>query len=251
MSVQIFNEDCLTGMDRIEDGSVSLILADVPYAVTQNGWDSLIPFEPLWSHYRRIIKPNGAIVLTATQPFTGKLAASNLEWLRYEWVWVKSCPTGYLNAHKRPMPQHENILVFSPGQPAYYPQGLQPYDQMKKRGRPTTNYGTHQRENYQEFTNYPRSVLHFPYDEQKLHPTQKPVALFEYLVRTHSQPGEFVLDNCMGSGTTGVAAVRSGRDFIGFELDVDFFNIAQKRISDEKRPDQRANLDWLFEEDAA
>jgi site-specific DNA-methyltransferase (adenine-specific) len=241
VEIEIYNEECLAGMERIEAGSVDMILADLPYGVTANAWDSTIPLDELWAHYRRLIKPHGAIVLTGTQPFTGVLSASNLEWLQYEWIWMKSCPTGYLNAHHRPMPQHENILVFgeSGKLATYNPQDLKPYNKIEKRGRPTSNYGTHERENFQAFTNYPRSLLFFPYDTPKLHPTQKPVALFEYLIRTYTNPGETVLDNCMGSGTTGVACVLSERNFIGFEMDEKYFQIAQKRIAETVAPENK------------
>ena len=232
-----------------------MILCDLPYGTTQNKRDSIIPLEPLWKEYKRIIKRNGAIVLTAQVPFNITLGASNLSWLRYEWLWKKENGTGFLNAKKMPLKNHENVLVFYKHLPTYNPQMTVGRPYTCKRGvRNSTNY----RPDIPAWTTvnqgdrYPRTVLEFKYDLPKLHPTQKPVALFEYMIRTYTNPGETVLDNCMGSGTTGVACVRSERDFIGFELDAKYFEIAQKRIAEAQTPKKIATLEEsLFERDDA
>jgi len=232
---KLMQGDCLELMKNVPDQSVDMILCDLPYGTTQNKWDSVIPFEPMWAQYKRICK--GAIVLTSTQPFTSALVASNSRDFRYEMVWEKSSVTGHLNAHRRPMRVHEDVLVFSDFAPPYYPQGLKPYGKTKKRGNNGTNFGKSGTENYQEFTNYPRSIIRIANDSKPVHPTQKPVALMEYLIRTYTNEGETVMDNCMGSGTTGVACVNTGRKFIGMEQDAKYFEIAQKRIHDVTLPD--------------
>lgn len=220
--------DCLEVMKDIPDQSVDLILCDLPYGTTQNTWDAVIPFEPLWAAYRRISR--GAIVLTASQPFTSALVCSNLGDFKYAWVWEKSSVTGHLNAHHMPMKKHEDVLVFAKGRTPYNPQGLLPYRKVKKRGNNGANFGVSGTENYQESTNYPRSILQFDNDSKPVHPTQKPVTLMEYLIRTYTNEGDTVLDNCMGSGTTGVAGVNTGRNFIGIERDEKYFEIAKNRI---------------------
>jgi len=227
---KIYNEDCLEGMKRIPDKSVDMILCDLPYGITQNKWDSVIPLDSLWKEYNRIIKDNGAIVLTASTPFDKVLGVSNIKNLRYEWIWKKNNVTGHLNAHRMPMKEHENILVFYNKQPTYNPQGLVQFNKTTRRGSNGSNYGKSNTENFQEFTNYPRSILEFSYDKNKLHPTQKPIALFEYLIRTYTNEGEIVLDNCIGSGTTAVACINTNRNFIGFELDKHYCDIANERI---------------------
>ena len=227
--------DCLEKMKEIPDGSVDMVMCDLPYGTTQNKWDSAIPFEPLWEQYRRVCKPSAAIVLTASQPFTSALGASNMAGLRYAWVWEKNAATGHLNAKRMPMKLHEDILVFSDAPHTYYPQGLQPLGKMVRRGNNGGNFGKSGTENFQEWTNYPRSILRFASDSGAIHPTQKPVALMEYLIRTYTQPGETVLDNCMGSGTTGVACANSGRRFIGIERERKYFDIACERIENAQR----------------
>jgi site-specific DNA-methyltransferase (adenine-specific) len=228
MKYDLMEGDCLRLMRELPDASVDMILCDLPYGTTQNKWDSVIPFEPLWVQYKRICK--GAIVLTATQPFTSALVASNSRDFRYEMVWEKSSVTGHLNAHRRPMRTHEDVLVFSDFAPPYYPQGLKPYGKTKKRGNNGTNFGKSGTENHQEFTNYPRSIIRIANDSKPVHPTQKPVALMEYLILTYTNEGETVMDNCMGSGTTGVACMNTGRKFIGMEQDAKYFDIACDRI---------------------
>jgi site-specific DNA-methyltransferase (adenine-specific) len=227
--IKLLLGDCIEKMAEIPDGSVDMVMCDLPYGTTQNKWDSVIPFEPLWAAYKRVCKKNAAIVLTASQPFTSIMGASNIENLKYAWVWEKSSVTGHLNAHHMPMKKHEDVLVFYAQKPTYNPQGLVPYGKIKKRGNNGRNFGVSGTENFQASTNYPRSILQFSNDGH-IHPTQKPVALMEYLIRTYTNEGETVLDNAMGSGTTGVACVNTGRSFIGIERDENYFNIARSRI---------------------
>lgn len=234
---KIYNEDCLEGMKRIPDKSVDMILCDLPYGTTACKWDTIIPFEPLWEQYERVIKHGGAIVLTASQPFTTKLITSNFDWFKYELIWNKVLPTGFAIAKIQPMKQHENVLVFGKGKVTYNPQ-------MIPREKPRTYNRTHKKyegsENLQNHDGkertlthyYPRSLIEFSNadNKSKVHSTQKPVALFEYLIRTYTNENETVLDNCMGSGTTAIAAINTNRNFIGFELDETYFNLANERI---------------------
>ena len=220
--------DCLDAMWLIPNGSVDLILCDLPYGTTQNKWDSVIPFEPLWAHYWRVLKPNGAVVLTAAQPFTSALVMSRPDNFKYQWVWEKSKPTGHLNAKKQPMRKHEDVLVFYREQCTYSPQGLKETNAIVSRTN-RGNYGECSKTTAQTATGYPHSLLRYP-TENGVPPTQKPAALMEYLVRTYTNEGETVLDNCMGSGTTGVACKNTGRKFIGIERDPEYFRIAQERI---------------------
>ena len=225
---QLMHGDCLDLLCEIPDQSVDMICCDLPYGTTQNKWDSVIPLVPLWMQYERICK--GTIVLTAAQPFTSALVASKFDEFRYSWVWEKE-PTGNLNAKRMPMSAHEDILVFGRG--TYNPQGLKPT--LRKRSASdnsrTANYGEQKRTPYEQtVTGYPSTILSFRKDSEKLHPTQKPVALMEYLVRTYTNEYDVVLDNCMGSGTTGVACAQSNRLFIGMERDDKYFEIARNRI---------------------
>lgn len=226
--------DCLEEMKAIADGSVDMVLCDLPYGTTQNKWDVVIPFDALWAEYGRICK--GAIVLTSSQPFTSIMVASNLADFKYAWVWEKSAATGHLNAKRMPMKLHEDINVFCKWPAPYNPQDLQPFNKTVRRGSNGSNFGESGNENFQEFTNYPRSILLYPTDPKPVHPTQKPVALMEYLIRTYTNEGETVLDNTMGSGTTGVAAMNTGRRFIGIERDPDYFTIAAERIYGAMQP---------------
>jgi site-specific DNA-methyltransferase (adenine-specific) len=231
--MQLMLGDCLERMSEIEDGSVDMVLCDLPYGTTQNKWDAVIPLEPLWAEYWRVCK--GAVVLTASQPFTSALTVSALREFKYSWIWEKSAATGHLNAKRMPMKLHEDVLVFSRGTAPYNPQGLQPLGKIVRRGNNGTNFGASGVENFQEFTNYPRSIIRFAHEGKSVHPTQKPVALMEYLIRTYTNEGDTVLDNTMGSGTTGVACVNTGRDFIGIERDPTYFAIAEKRIAGARR----------------
>lgn len=226
----LVNDDCLNAMRFIPDGSISMILADPPYGTTQCKWDSIIPLEPMWEQLKRVVKPNGAIVMTASQPFTSILGASNIEMLRYSWVWRKTAATGHLNAKRMPMKNHEDVLVFYAKQPTYNPQGLSDFGRVVRRGGNGGCYGDSGKKNIQEKTGYPRTVQEFGSAGKTVHPTQKPVALMEYLIKTYTNEGETVLDFTMGSGTTGVAAKNLNRDFIGIELDPDYFEIAKQRI---------------------
>lgn len=233
-NVRLIHGDCLEVLPTLEAGSIDAIIADLPYGTTACKWDIVIPFEPLWKQYKRIVKPKGAVVLFGSQPFTSALVMSNLEWFRYDWTWHKTCISGFLDANRRPLNDKEDVLIFSNGQTTYNPQ--------MRHGRLHLN-GTRQRDNfpavYGNFhattttttTYYPRRVLTIANPRIKgQHPTQKPVALLSYLIRTYTNEGETVLDNTMGSGTTGVACIETGRDFIGIELDAGYFAIAQRRI---------------------
>ena len=229
--------DCLERMKEIPDGSVDMVLADPPYGTTACKWDSIIPLEPMWEQLKRIIKPNGAIVMTASQPFTSVFVSSNIKMFKYDLVWQKSRPTGVLNAKKQPLRDKEDVLVFYSKQPTYIPQGTTACNKMSDKGvhsnKNSECYGTIKggRGTYnQTTTGYPRQVLQIASEGKTVHPTQKPVALMEYLIKTYTNEGETVLDFTMGSGTTGVAALRNGRKFIGIELDKDYFNIAAERI---------------------
>ena len=237
---KIYNEDCLEGMKRIDDGSVDMVLRDLPYGTTWCKWDTIIPFEPLWEQYKRVIKPNGAIVLTAQTPFDKVLGCSNLQMLKYEWIWRKTRPTGHLNAKRMPMREHENILVFYKNLPTYNPQGLVKLESpVLRKGRDKgANYGKSEKDSYRKATGYPRDILEIPSEGKTIHPTQKPVALFEYLIKTYTNPGELVLDNCMGSGTTAIACMNTGRNFIGFEMDKGYYDIACKRIEEQEETNE-------------
>lgn len=227
--------DCLDVMPTLPDQSVDMVLADLPYGTTACSWDSVIPLEPLWKQYRRICR--GPVVLFAQSPFDKALGVSNLAELRYEWIWEKTHATGHLNAKKSPMKAHENVLVFYREQPTYNP--IKTTGHLRKtatkRGDKTDVYGaqTFDKITYDSTERYPRSVLLFPSDKQKskLHSTQKPVALCEYLIRTYTNEGDVVLDNCMGSGTTGVACANTNRRFIGIESDLKYYEIAVERLS--------------------
>ena len=236
--IELLQGDCLELMKDIPDGSIDLILCDLPYGTTACKWDSVIPFEPLWEHYRRIAKQNAAIVLTASEPFSSALVMSNAKMFKYQWVWDKKIPSGMSYARFQPMRQHENVIVFCSGKTPYNPQ-------MTKRNRPIKGGGMTKGEttNNQNLValkktydlKNPTTILTFDKVRRgSIHPTQKPVPLMEYLIRTYTNEGETVLDNCMGSGTTGVACINTNRNFIGMELDENYFKIASKRINEAK-----------------
>lgn len=231
MTYTLHEGDCLEKLNDVPSGSIDLVLTDPPYGTTACKWDAVIPFEPMWKHVWRVLKPNGAAVFTANFPFSATLVCSSLHAFRYCWVWEKSKPVGHLRAKLQPMRAHEDVLVFGANSPRYFPQGLVPITPtLRKRTNTGGNYGKQAgMPSIQKDTNYPRTVLRFP-SEEGLHPTQKPVALMEYLIKTYTNAGETVLDFTMGSGTTGVAAMNTGRKFIGIERDPKYFAIASDRI---------------------
>lgn len=237
--------DCLEVMREIADKSVDMILCDLPYGTTACKWDTVIPFEPLWAEYERIIKDNGAIVLTASQPFTSTLVSSKLSLFKYEWIWEKSRTVGFLNAKNAPLKKHESVLVFSKGVTAngskrnmkYFPQGLVEVNEVRKSVKQSGDNivgirPSRSGDYVAKYRGYPTSILRVNNEPKQVHPTQKPVALFEYLIRTYTNEGEVVLDNCLGSGTTAVAAINTGRQFIGIEREQEYVDIANKRIAD-------------------
>lgn len=230
--------DCLDLMAEIPDGSIDMVCCDMPYGTTNCRWDTTLDLHRLWAQYRRVTKENAAIVLFAQLPFDKVLGCSNLPWLRYELIWEKTHPTGHLNAKKMPMKAHENILVFYNKLPTYNPQKTSGHVRKTavKRSDVTPVYGEQQFDElpYDSTERYPRSVLQFPSDKQRisLHPTQKPLALVEWLICTYTNPGDTVLDNCMGSGTTGKACKNLGREFIGMELDETYHRIATDRYAE-------------------
>ena len=244
---KVYNEDCLIGMQRIKDNSIDMILCDLPYGTTDCKWDSIIPLDKLWEQYERIIKDDGAIVLTATQPFASMLISSNIKLFKYEWIWEKDQGANFINVKNEPLKKHENILIFSKGTIAnkskrrmkYNPQGLIPCEIKKTNANKRKEDGfMSERKNFngiykQKFKNYPSSILKYKRD-RGLHPTQKPIDLFEYLIRTYTNEGDIVLDTCMGSGTTAVASIKSNRNFIGFENDKTngYYDIILKRIEE-------------------
>lgn len=231
--------DCLNLMNEIPDKSINLILCDLPYGQTaRNKWDSVIPFEPLWQQYNRIIKNNGAILLFGNGMFTADLMQSNRKMWKYNLIWEKTQPTGFLNAKKMPLRSHEDICVFYKKLPTYNPQKTIGHSRKVSKAehkincKETTNYGKYKLTTYDSTERYPKSVWRFAKDIQKeaFHPTQKPVALLEYIIKTYTNENDLVLDNCMGSGSTGVACININRDFIGMELEEEYFEIAKKRM---------------------
>lgn len=240
----IINGDCLEIMKQISDCSIDMILCDLPYGTTACKWDTIIPFEPLWEQYERIIKNNGAIVLTASQPFTSALVMSKVNLFKYEWIWVKDKPSNFALANRMPMKYHENVLVFYKNQPIYNKQ----LEKRKGSGKERLKYPVDnsnrksEHQNIQDNIKYfdqnlknPSSVQEFSTGRRNdiIHPTQKPVSLFEYLIKTYTNEGELVLDNCIGSGTTAIACLNTKRKFIGIEKELKYCEIAQRRLSQE------------------
>ena len=238
--------DCLERMKGIPDGSVDMVLCDLPYGTTACSWDSVIDMQELWKHYKRVVRGNGAVVLFGSQPFTTTVISSNLQDFKYCWVWAKNRPTNFAHAKNKPMKKHEDICVFSSGttvhatqsktRMTYNPQGLVeiPPKKVTKKASEKTDAFFSDRPGHGEFvrgvTGYPHSILEFSTDQLGMHPTQKPLALCEYLVSTYTNEGAKVLDNCMGSGTTGVACKNLNRSFIGIEKDEKYFEVARVRI---------------------
>lgn len=231
--------DCLIGMKQIPNKSIDLICADLPYGKTKNKWDSVIDLVKLWEQYERIIKPNGAIILFGQDKFNARLMLSNEKMHRYNIIWEKTTPTGHLNAKKMPLRSHEDILVFYKQLPNYNPQKTSGHERKvstahhKRDSKKTTNYGEHGLTTYDSTERYPKSVWKFATDKQKstLHPTQKPLNLIEEIIKTFSNEGDLVLDNCVGSGTTAIACKNLNRNFIAMENDIDNFNNAEMRLN--------------------
>lgn len=239
--IKLMHGDCLELMKEIPDGSVDMILCDLPYGTTDCAWDAVIPFEPLWREYWRVVKPNGAVVLTASQPFNIAMAASQIRFYKYEWIWRKSTATGHANAKRQPLRKHENVCVFYRATPTYNPQMTTGKPYTKKRTKEIEIYAKGGAKlnpvTVNDGSRYPVSVLDIPNEYVgRQHPTQKPVALMEYMIKTYTNEGETVLDNCMGSGTTGVACKNLNRKFIGIEKDDKYFKIAQDRINNVNIP---------------
>ena len=236
----IYNMDCLEGMKLIPDGSVDAVICDLPYGTTACKWDSVIPFEPLWEQYHRVCKPNAAIVLFGSEPFSSMLRMSNIKEYRYDFVWEKTKAGNFALARKNPLKLHETISVFYREFPTYNLWNLHPLDKPVKssRAKKGANLGhcVDKGDYYQTETGFHRSILKYgnPSNAGHLHPTQKPVDLIAYLIRTYSNPGDTILDNTIGSGTTAVAALREKRHFVGFELDKGYFDMATKRIKAEQ-----------------
>lgn len=248
--------DCLEVMKDIPDKSIDMILCDLPYGTTACKWDTIIPFDDLWQHYERIIKDDGIICLFGIQPFTSELIHSNLRLFRYSWIWKKDTATGHLNANYKPLNITEDICIFSKGTVGslskkpirYYPLGLRQVN-IHKKNNPNSNWRKNKGYNsmnnilnsnkpfIQKYTGYPINILEFKRDKEKLHPTQKPVELLEYLIKTYTNENDLVLDNCMGSGSTGVACVNTNRNFIGIEISEEYFDIAKERINNVVRKD--------------
>lgn len=243
---RLFEGDCLEYMKEIPDGSVDMILCDLPYGMTQNKWDSYIPLDKLWEQYNRIIKTNGAIVLTSNGVFTAKLILSQPNIYKYKWVWEKSKPTNFLNAKKQPLRKHEDVCVFYKKQPVYHPQMTkgEPYDKGKRKNQQCGNYGDFESVHVaSDGERYPTDIIYVKTAESEgpvLHPTQKPIELGRYMVRTYTNPGDIVLDNIFGSGSFLVAALMEGRNFIGIEKnedvalfkreEIDYIDVAKKRL---------------------
>lgn len=245
---KVYNEECLDGMKRIPDNSVDMILCDLPYGTTSCKWDEVIPFEPLWKEYNRVIKDNGAIVLTASQPFTSALVMSNPRGYKHSWVWHKKNAGNLLVAKYQPLKTTEDVLVFSKKgkRVNYYPiftRGHKDVTNCKPGIKKSDLFsglksGTFKlsKSNKPVDARYPKHLIEFSnaYQHGKVHPTQKPIGLFEYLIKTYTKEGETVLDNCMGSGTTAIACMNTNRNFIGFELDSDYYKIILERIEENK-----------------
>tara|TARA_R110001599_G_scaffold346472_1_gene571829 strand:- start:193 stop:945 length:753 start_codon:yes stop_codon:yes gene_type:complete len=238
MNLNLIHGECLEEMDKLigQGVVVDVIICDPPYGTTQCKWDSVIPLDKMWERLNKLIKPNGAIVLFGAEPFSSALRMSNIKNYKYDWVWVKEQGTGFLNSKKQPLRNNEQVSLFYRKQPSYNPQmreGFKPY--KTKKGGLTDNYNKDSSDNVtteSDGTRYPLNTLNFNRDKNTVHPTQKPVALMEYLIKTYTNEGETVLDFTMGSGTTGVACVNTNRNFIGIEMDDKYFEIASERIQD-------------------
>tara|TARA_Y100000114_G_C11705348_1_gene300633 strand:+ start:290 stop:1036 length:747 start_codon:yes stop_codon:yes gene_type:complete len=240
--INLYNEDCLEKMKDIPDKTIDMILCDLPYGTTACKWDTVIDFNLLWEQYKRIIKDNAAIVLFGSQPFTSKLVCSNIKWFRYEWIWQKEKGANFGNVKYHPLKYHENIIVFSKKAHKYKPQMEKREEKNKRKnkprllnarvqfGKPFIAYNKTSNRNYK----YPSSIQKYTSVRKAIHPTQKPVPLLEYLIKTYTDPKEIILDNCMGSGSTGIACINLKRKFIGIEKNKDIYETALKRIEEHK-----------------
>ena len=228
---RFYNEDCFDAMQEIPDGVIDMVLCDLPYGTTQNKWDSVLPLAKLWAEYWRVCKSNAAIVLTAQPPFDKSLGVSQIDYLKYEWIWEKTAASGHLNAKKQPMKAHENILVFYKEQCLYNPQFEEGKAYTQKSGRGSSNYGDQvQVITENDGKRYPKSVQKFSRDKDRIHPTQKPVKLWEYLIKTYTNENELVLDNTAGSGTTAIAAINTNRKWVCIEKEKEYYDKAIERI---------------------
>jgi site-specific DNA-methyltransferase (adenine-specific) len=248
--INLMNGNCLELMKLIPDGSVDAIITDPPYGTTACKWDSVIDFKLMWEQLNRIIKPNGAIVLFGSEPFSSALRMSNIKNYKYDWIWDKPKGSGFLNAKKRPLRHYETISIFSYKTPIYYPQGL--IEGVYNNSRPAlekepTLYGKQKQHKESKFTNYPKDIIRYSKPHKPLHPTEKPVLLMEYLIKTYTNENETVLDFTMGSGTTGVACINTNRNFIGIENKKEYFNISLKR-AEEKRIEKEFTVVTSFGE---
>lgn len=234
--IDLYQGDCIELMKQVPDHSIDMVLCDLPYGTTRNKWDTIIPFEPLWEQYKRIIKSGGCIALFSQMPFSAQLVMSNLDWYRYEWILKKNNPTGFLNANRMPLKAHESVQIFYDRLPTYNPQYTEGKPYVARHTAQSTNYGTHTGcKTDNPGRRCPNGFIEWKMNaggtDRFLHPTQKPVSICEYLIKTYTDEGQTVLDNCMGSGSTGVACVNTGRSFIGMELDEGYFQIAKNRIA--------------------
>lgn len=236
---RIFKEDCITGMDKIPDKSIDMILCDLPYGTTNCKWDEILPLDKLWEQYKRIIKPKGVIALTAAQPFTTTLIESNKSWYRYNWYWIKNTTTGFAFARYQPLRCVEDICIFYRQHGTYNPQGLREIEKKVVKTRTEKKDSIYKSDSLSKkyevlYTNYPRNTIMIK-SQRGFHPTQKPEELFEYLIKTYTNKGETVLDNCMGSGTTAIACINTKRNYIGFETDKEYFEKSQVRIKERQK----------------
>lgn len=244
MEIKLLHGDCLELMKDVPDKSVDMILCDLPYGTTACKWDVVIPFEPLWEQYERLIKNKGVICLFSKQPFTTELIHGNINDYKYSIIWKKDNHDNPMMAKKRFLNITEDINLFYKNQCTYNPQGIIRVNKVTKQGRgeSLSQQNARKTEYIQEYTNYPKNILEFKRDLPNVHPTQKPVALLEYLIKTYTNEGETVLDNCMGSGSTGVACVNTNRNFIGIELDDEYFEIAKRRISEAQNKSEQITI---------
>ena len=245
---RIYNEDCLEGMKRIPDQSIDCIICDLPYGTTSCKWDNILPFDKLWEQYNRIIKSNGVICLFGSEPFSSYLRMSNIKHYKYDWIWKKTTSTGFQHAKNMPLKNYEIISVFSNGsmghksllgdkRMVYNPQDIVRVNKISKNtknkwGSIAGKRPSHKERFVTEFENYPTMILEFPIDKNIGHPTAKPVALIEYLIKTYSNEGDLILDNCMGSGSTAIACMNTNRNYIGFELNKEYYDLSIKRIKE-------------------